>query len=328
MHRAVALLIIACSMALVGCRAPQTVKDAWKGTRSYYYEYLNTPATLNMDDKGNILDYQAEMGSAIADFDLRLQELERVLQNSDRNPDAAWVTAMTSRFPWLSGVVLADNEGIPRAQVPVAYPKGFEIGSLLEVDHKQLLKDLRAYVQEHPLGPEIYIGNPVYIGADFRGVITVHFDPRALLARTGDPGKVMIAGPSGILWPGLYDAASTPMASVDWGEEVRNNSSGIVRNELGAFYWVCRYVGNLPLVYAVRIEGEFPLREENMQGLADANAFAIGPVDFSTMQPPAEYEEANPVDSPSEIAPDGHNSPLAGPGPVPGETNGGTPLPD
>lgn len=319
MHRFIPLLLILCSVALVGCRSSQNIKDAWKGTRSYYYEYLNTPASLNMDDKGNILDYQAEMGSAIADFDMRILELERVLQNSDRNPDAAWVTSLTARFPWLSAVALTDEEGYPRALVPPTFAKGFEIGTLLEVDPKQQIKDLRAFVQEDPQGPEIYVGNPVYIGADFKGVITVHFDPRALLARAGDPGKIIIAAPCGIVWPGLYDAQATPVAKVDWGEEVRKNSSGIVRNELGAFYWVCRYLGNLPLIYAVRVEGSFPLREENMQGLAQANAFAMGPINFTNMQPPANYEP------PVEITPDGHNSPLAGPAPTQ-EGGSGTPL--
>lgn len=321
MHRFfIPILLVACFMALAGCRTSQTIKDAWKGTRAYYYEYLNTPATLNMDDKGNILDHQAEMGSAIAGFDMQLMQLERVLQNSDRNPDAAWVTSLTTRFPWLSAVALTDDVGDPRAMVPPDFPKGFEIGTLLEVDAKQQIKDLRAFVQEHHLGPEIYIGNPVYVGAEFKGVITVHFDPRALLARAGDPAKIVIAAPGGILWPGLYAAESTPVAGVDWGEEVRKNSCGIVRNDLGAFYWVSRYLGNLPLIYAVRVEGNFPLREENMQGLAQANAFAIGPVNFADMQPPADYEPAE------EITPDGHNSPLAGPLSAHEGESGGTPL--
>ena len=324
MHRVIFLLIFACSLALAGCRAPQTVKDAWKGTRAYYYEYLNTPASLNMDDRGDILDYQAEMGAAIADFDMRLQELERALQNSDRNPDAAWVTSMTARFPWLSGIVLTDDTGLPRAKIPPDFPKPFTIGNLIDVDPKQQLKDLRAFVQMDSRGAELYVGNPVYIGADFRGVIILHFDPRALLARTGDPGKIIIAGPEGILWPGLYEASSTPVASVDWAEEVRNNSSGVVKNDLGAFYWICRYIGNYPMVYAVRVQGEFPVNEDNMRGLAEANAFAVGPVGFADMLPPA---VPHIPDLPAEISPDGHDSPLTAPGPEPtGNAGGAIPL--
>lgn len=325
-------VVILCCLTLAGCRTPQVVKNAWKGTRSYYYEYLNTPAELDLENKGDALNYQAALGAAIADFDLQLQELERSLQNSDRRPDADWVESMTARFPWLSGIALTDDAGFPRAKVPLDFPKPFEIGSLIEVDEKQQLKDLRAYVHTHDLGPEIYLGNPVYVGADFRGVITVHFDPRVLLARTGDPAKVMIASPEGVIWPGHYDAAATPVAGVDWGEMVTKNYSGLIKNELGTFYWVCRYLGNLPLVYAIKTEGEFPLAEENLRGIADAHAFAIGRVDLAALQMQPD-EEAPPVDPasqtlpegdtpppappvpPIEITPDGSNSPLAAPEP-------------
>lgn len=314
MHRSIFLLVFVC-ISLIGCKTPQTVKDAWKGTRSYYYEYLNTPARLNMDDRGNILDYQAELGGAIGEFDLQLQELEKALQNSDRRPDADWVTSMTTRFPWLSGIALTDEEGIPRAKVPQVFPKEFEIGNLLEVDPKQQLKDLRGFVRMYPLGPELYVGNPVYTGADFRGVIVMHFDPRVLLSRTGDPSRVVIAGPEGILWPGMYDAESLPLAGINWAEKVKSEYAGTVQNELGTFYWISRYVGNLPLIYAVRVQGDFPLDENNLRGLADANAYAIGRVDFSAMQTtdPGMPETG---EMPVEITPDGHSSPLTAPGPA------------
>lgn len=260
-----------------------------------------------MADKGDIEDYQAALGFAISEYDLQLQELERVLYNSDRNPDMAWVTAITTRFPWLSGVVLTDDLGVPRAKIPPDFPKPFTIGSLLEVDEKQQLKELRAFVQHDPLGPEIYVGNPVYYGADFRGVIVAHFDPRALLARTGDPAHVVIAGPEGVIWPGRYAVESLPLSKVDWSEETRKNHTGVVRNEHGAFYWVSRYLGNLPLVYAIRIQGEFPVRDENLRDLTLANNFAVGPVSFAGMAPPA--------GTPEEITPDGNLSPLTVPDP-------------
>lgn len=314
MHRSIFLLILV-SVSLAGCKTPQTVKDAWKGTRSYYYEYMNTPAQLNMDDKGNILDYQTELGTAVGDFDLQLQELEKALENSDRRPDTEWVTTMTTRFPWLSGITLTDAEGTPRARVPLTFPKSFAIGNLLEVDPKQQLKDLRGFVQMHPLGPEIYIGNPVYVGADFRGVIVTHFDPRVLLARAGDPAKVVIAGPDGILWPGMFEVDSLPLADVNWAEKVKKEYAGTVSNELGTFYWISRYVGNLPLIYAVRVKGDFPVNDDNMRNLAEANAYAIGRVDFSTMEAP-ETAISEPAEAPVEITPDGQSSPLTAPGPV------------
>ncbi len=267
-------------MLAAGCRPPQTVKNAWKETRSYYNEYLNTPATLNMEDKGDARDYQAVLAAAVSDFDLQLRDLERTLQNSDRNPDPAWVKRVTTRFPWLAGLALTDSEGFPRAQVPPSYAKPFDIGSLTTVDKKQLQKDLRASIQEDPLGPEIYVGNPVYVGSDFKGLIVVHFDPRTLIARTADPANIMIACPKGIIWPGIFDAQSTPVAGVNWGEVVKDKAYGTVSNDKGTFYWVTRYLGNLPLVYAVKVKGDFPKNLENLSALEAATAYALGPVNM------------------------------------------------
>ena len=274
-------VLLACMAALAfatGCRPPQTVKNAWKDTRSYYRAYLNTPATLDFDDKGDAEEYQMALGAAVSEFDFQLQELERVLQNSDRNPDPAWVGKMTKRFPWLSGLALTDDAGEPKAQVPADYPKAFEATSLAKVDTKQHLKDLRAFVQTDPLGPELYIGNPVYAGGDFRGLIVAHFDPRVLIARTADPGKFMIACPQGVIWPGLYDPESTPVAAIEWGEVVKDRSYGTVSNANGTFYWVARYVGNLPLIYAVKVKGDFPKNTDNLSALVAANSFALGAV--------------------------------------------------
>ena len=181
-----------------------------------------------------------------------------------------------TRFPWLSGLALTDEYGTPQAQIPPNFPKPYDTGSLVDLDPKQKLKDLRAYVQHSYLGPEIYIGNPVYVGEDFRGVIVAHFDPRALLARTGDPSRIVIICPDGIVWPGIYAIEETPLADVNWREKVRESAYGTVSNAKGTFYWITRYIGNLPLVYAVRVKGDFTLKESNLADLNLASQFTLG----------------------------------------------------
>ena len=306
MQRYFVYAFLACVVFSVGCRPPQGVKDAWKETKYYYNTYLNTPATLNMDDTGGLEEYQAELGAAIAEFDYRLSELERTMQNSDRSPDGNWVTRMSSRFPWLSGIALTDETGYPHAQVTRSQ-KPFDVTPLLEEDPKQLLKDLRGGVVQTAYGPEIYLGNPVYSGTDFKGLIVVYFDPRGLLAQASDPGKVMIASPDGIIWPGIYDAESTPVAAINWGEVVADSSYGTVSNATGKFYWVTRYLGNLPLIYAIKIDGEFPERRENMAGLSVGVAHALGAVQLGMPAPPPEQayapEEVGNIGSPN-VAPD------------------------
>ncbi len=276
-----------CCLFLVfgsGCRTPQSVKNVWKETKYYYYTYLNTPVTLNFEDQGDSEEYQQTLASAVSEFDMRIGDLERVLQNSDKNPDAAWLARMTERFPWLSGLALTDASGNAGAKLPMDYPKPFDVLPLLEEDPKQQIKDLRAFVQQTPQGPEIYLDNPVYLGGDFRGLVVVHFDPRVLIGQVTNPGVFMLAGPDGIIWPGMFDAEATPVAAINWGEVVKDQSYGTVSNEQGTFYWVARYLGNLPLVYAVKVSGEFPERLENMAGLTEALPFALGKLDLRDIQ--------------------------------------------
>ena len=303
MYRSILFLFVVSLVCAAGCRTPQTLKNSWKETRSYYYAYLNTPAKLDMDAKGNLDSHEAVLAAAVADFDLHLRELERALQNSDRNPDPMWVNKITTRFPWLAGLALTDATGNPRAKVPMEYAKPFDIGTLGAEDTKQLLKDLRAYMQDTPQGQELYIANPVYHGGEFQGLIIVHFDPRTLIARAADPAKFMLASPKGIVWPGIYRADSTPIASINWGEVTKDSSYGTVSNASGTFFWLVRYIGNLPLVYAVKVKGDFPEQPENLTALDMANTYALGPVDPGTITVAPIMQQLMPADSTGEPVP-------------------------
>ena len=326
MHRYLIIVLLASIAIIAGCRPPQTVKNAWKDTRYYYATYVNTPATLDLEDAGSAAEYERDLGMAIADFDMQIRALERVLQNSDLNPDPVWVNKVTTRFPWLSGLALTDPDGEPRAQISSDYAKPFGIGTLNESDAKQQLKDLRACVQDDPLGPEIYIGNPVYAGSDFKGLIVVHFDPRTLLARMGDPGKIIIASPQGILWPGMFAAESTPISAINWGEVVKDSSYGTVSNEHGTFYWVARYIGNLPLIYAVKVKGDFPLNEDNLSALAQADSYAMGPVSLGRNQG-APRPQARPMTSDLDGLAEGEVGNIGSPNVAPDAPYSGTPVP-
>jgi hypothetical protein len=75
----------------------------------------------------------------------------------------------------------------------------------------------------------------------------------------------------------------------------------------GTFYWVTRYLGNLPLIYAVKIEGDFPERIENMAGLSVAASYALGNVSISMPESAPENDrapgEVGNIGAPS-VAPD------------------------
>lgn len=248
------LLVLAgiLTFAAIGCGKSQTVKDSWKFTTRQYRTYLNTPASVDLSDKGSCEMYELALGEAVLGMDMELQKLIRAMENSDHNPDQNWVMGMMGRFPWLSGVALADGTGAIVAQYPEIFAKPFDIAPLLEADPKQRPGALRAYAKPDESGAEIYLANPVFGGEEMRGIIIAHFDVRTLATLSGDPGSFVIGSPSGVLWPGNYGGAGLALGgSADWEGLLKQKSCGLIGEKGSQFFWTTRYLGNLPLVYAM-----------------------------------------------------------------------------
>lgn len=269
-NKAACLLLALGVLLATGCK--HEAKEYWKDTRRYYREYLNTPAKLDLEDKGEVEPAEARLAEGFAGIDIQLRALERALENSDRKPDAAWAKQMFQRFPWISGLAAVDSTGNVMAQQPDAPMKPLDFTPLLKEDAKQNMRALRGYVQETPLGSEVYVGVPIYVGSDFRGLVIAHFDMRALLPYSSRPADLMIAAPGQVVWPGRFDAQATPIASTDWDKLVTEHAFGSVSNGNGEFYWVSRYLGNLPLVFAVPEAGSFPEKPEQLAILKQATS--------------------------------------------------------
>ena len=251
MYRILLSSLVLCTLLTSGCSYNQSLKDSWKFTSKQYRTYLNTPAELDLDDTGSCENYEIALGAAVMDVDGQLQRLVRAMENSDQSPDQHWVMSIMQKFPWLSGVALADAEGKPIARYPEYFMKEFDVSPLVAADPKQRINSLRAYVQQTPLGPEVYIANPVFSGEELRGLVVVYFDPRALVTMSSDPGAFMLASPAGVLWAGKFSAESTPVAQENWEELLLRKSCGTIGDSGREFFWTTRYLGNLPIVYAI-----------------------------------------------------------------------------
>ena len=246
MSRLFLLCLLSCSFIFSGCSTSQTAKDAWKYTKRQYYSYVNTPATIDMDDVGSSEDYQLALSEHIMEVDRRIELLISKMENSDINPDQRWVMSMVSEFPWLSGVALVDENGQVISTYPPEAMKPFDATPLLEEDPKQSLTSLRSYLQDTPLGPEVYIGKPVYTDGAFRGLVVSHFDPSVLIQDCPvDSSQIAIVCPQGPIWTGSGISAS--LSSNDWSSELSRRTSGYYND----VYWTTRYFGNMPVVYGI-----------------------------------------------------------------------------
>lgn len=254
----------------------QTTHNVMKDTKRYYRDYLNPPAQVDFGDSGYSTPEETRLSAGFVGIDLQLRSLERGLDNADRRPDSNWVETFLRSYPWLAGVAAVDASGEVLARMPSFDMKNIDYSGLLEADPKQKMRMLRGMVVDTPLGPEVVVAVPLYAAMDFKGIIAAHFDMRALLPYSAHPSDIVIVSPAGVLWPGRYDIAATPLQDQDWAKLTAKDSCGTLSNAQGEFFWVTRYVGNLPLVFAVPVKGSFPEKPEQLAVLSTARELGNG----------------------------------------------------
>lgn len=294
----------------VGCSSYQPTKNVWKGTKSLWYTYVSPPASVDYDDKGALSPKAQALTNSMMEVDVELAKLERVMLNADRPPTREFMTSFFSMFPWMGGFAGVKNDGSILGREPATNLKEIDFIPLLYEDAKQNSRALRGDVQVTPLGPEVILATPLYDGIDFLGIVAAHFDFRSLMQYSHSPQNMVVLSPYALLWPGEYDFASTPLAGVDWKEAVAKSSSGTCTNANGTFYYMVRYLGNLPLVFAVAENGNFPKGDESLeQGLA------FFPKEREKLPPPPlpeRKEKATVQDMPSfDASSSDHASPAA-----------------
>lgn len=262
------LLAFAASL-VTGCSSYQPTKNVWKSTKAFWNTYVSPPATVDLEEKGTLSPQALSLTQSMMGIDVELTRLERVMLNADKPPTREWLTTFMTSFPWVSGFTGVKYDGTILGQEPANPLKHLDFIPLLYADKKQSTRALRADVQNTPLGPEVILAMPLYDGTDFLGVVATNFDMRSLMQYSKTPDNVVILSPQALLWPGKYDFAATPLAGVNWDEVTQKSTSGTCSNANGKFYFNVRFLGNVPLVFAVAESGNFPTGNGDVtQGIA------------------------------------------------------------
>ncbi len=253
----VGLLLLIFMVGGLGCSSNQSIKNVWKGTKSFWYSTVNVPASIDYDATGSLDEYEELLARSMVGIDSQLIALEKTMNNADRPPTEQFVRGLFARYPWLTGFTAVKADGTLVVHAPGPPIKALDFHPLLEKDPKQNSRAVRGFVQDTAMGPEVLLATPLYDAQTFLGFVSVYFDMRALLRYSESPDDLMIIAPNAILWPGKYNVASTPMAGIAWDQILLETHSGTVSNASGKFYWTIRYLGNVPLIFAVPVEGSF-----------------------------------------------------------------------
>ena len=275
------------ALLLAGC-GDTSMHDTWKSTKGLYYEYINRPASVDYDDKGDLEDSQVPLARNMQALDTELTRFERYMMNQDRPPSQAQVDDLLTRFRWVGGVAAVSAEGEMLAQQSVSI-KQLDYAALLAIEPHHP-RDLRAMVQMTDFGPEVLIAAPIYDSSEFKGLYIAHFDMRLLLEGVPNPGDLIILSPEGVIWPGVYGGGA--LAGEDWKEIVKSRTTGRV----GEFYWLCRYFGGMPLIFAAPTQGnDMPTNPAQLDALRELGI---------TVPEPASEEAAPAEDSAADVGED------------------------
>lgn len=243
-------LLSVSTLTLSGCAQ---MKGAYKETKTFYHTHINRPSKLDMTERTELEQSQRDLVQSIMPIDEELTKLEKALDALATPPDAQAAADLLRRFPWLSGLSMIAPDGTLGASIPSTPIKQLDYAPLLELAPKALPRDLRASVQDTPLGPEILLARPFLQEDQLQLLLVATFDFRALLPFAASPGDFIVRSGDVLIWSGDMDYAATPLASIDWTEYLKEHSDGMLTNDNGTMMWISRYIGGIPLVFAAPV---------------------------------------------------------------------------
>lgn len=240
--------VLAATLCMQGC---STWKDSLKTSKRVYKEYINVDPTIDLEKQDYSTD-EEKLSVLFSPVDKNLEKLTIHLNRQDTVPSEKWIEGLFSTYPWISGVLACDLEGNLVMQRPDAGMKPINIAPLLAEDPEEYRsRSLRAYVDETPLGPEVYVATPLFRGNDPVGLLAIHFDLRKLLEFCPEPQNLMVFTPAQVLWAGAHKGLTQQLLAQDWENILKEDVSGTMDIEEQEVLWLVRRIAGTQILYAV-----------------------------------------------------------------------------
>lgn len=224
-----------------------TVRSTMRDTR----DFINPAPHVDVNRYKWNNPNQEKLALLFSPVDAKVMALSRYVTSIDFRPDAEWLDALLVRFPWIDGVIVADEKGEILERKPPIPLKRFSSPLIFEsIWRETLIKTVVDYPQ---LGPEIYFGMPNYSGTQFVGLHVVHFDPRVLFTFCPNPDQLLIIDPRAQkLWVmgEVPPAGSDELIKLPWLDIMKEKVQGTVSAGGKQYTWLARFIGRDLFVYA------------------------------------------------------------------------------
>ncbi len=247
--------LLVCMLAILTLLpACTTVQDsqAWKSTKSFYYNNVNKSATFDYAPAEEMTEPQSLLSANLIRIDQQLEKFQHDFEHLHIPPTAAQLQDFFAEYSWASGVTLIDKDGNVTGSMPETYHKEIDFSRLLAVPATQKEREIRVIVHDDPQGAEIVLGRPIYTPeGELFAVLCVYFDMKNLLTYLNtSPTIFALAGNTPVLL-GDYTVGQTPLASIDFVEEAKKSTIGEISSASGTVFWINRYLYHQPLIFAV-----------------------------------------------------------------------------
>ncbi len=237
-------LLAACMALLLALSACAQAKSYWRTTRT----------TISPDPEVDLANYnfdnpsERKLASLLTPVDAQLTGLMRFIETQDYLPEQDWLDLVMLRFPWLNGILVSDSEGRTLAQRPTSDTRRYDVSSLIGNSTDWRTVKYRTAVAYADLGPEMYIGRPYFENTEWKGLVVVHFDPRALLNACPRPNQLVIVHPGHAVWT---DAPVDRQAvlNLPWTDMLASDVSGKLTLDGKPYTWFARFVADQQIVY-------------------------------------------------------------------------------
>ncbi len=231
------------------------MEGTWEGTKSMAKSsWKSANATVNPNPQIDLDAYklsnpnQEKLARLVTPVDQHVMRFSRYMVDLDVYPSEEWIQLLLKRFPWLNGVIVADNEGKVLDRRPSTPVKPFSHPLWFEAVWRDTL--VKSVLDKTPLGPELYFGVPYYQNNTFTGLVVAHFDPRTLFTFCPEPEELIIIAPARGVWTPKAGVDTDALLKLPWDKLLEDSVYGQVEVG-GKFYtWIGRYVGRDLFAYA------------------------------------------------------------------------------
>jgi hypothetical protein len=247
--------MLAALLFLSGCGAfgpgwdntASTVRSTMRDTR----DYINPAPKIDMDRYKWDNPNQEKLALLFSPVDAKVMALTRYVTSIDYRPSEEWMDALLLRFPWVDGIIVADENGQILVRKPPVPLKRFSEPLVFESIWRETL--IKTVVDYTALGPELYFGMPNFNGPDFKGLHVVSFDPRVLFTFCPKPEELLIIDPRAKkLWVAGAEApaGTEKLTELPWLDMMKEKIQGTVNVDDKQYTWLARFIGRDLFVYA------------------------------------------------------------------------------